>query len=181
MRPPPVKWRPLLGWAVLTAVLGAAVVVEDLTRARGDDPVQARQRPGILIPAAEARLGAVVGDETPARGRRTVVFFIRDGGYDELVEALRGGAAADLADLDPPADIVVAVPRFPSESLIVTGIARDPDGAIAAAYGMPTPVDGGRPVGYAVVDTAQRVRYATLDPGMTRRLDEVVTMARATP
>jgi hypothetical protein len=30
--------------------------------------------------------------------------------------------------------------------------------------GMPTPVDRGRPVGYAVVDPARQVRYATLDP-----------------
>jgi hypothetical protein len=29
---------------------------------------------------------------------------------------------------------------------------------------MPTPVDGGPPVGYAVVDPSRQVRYATLDP-----------------
>ena len=178
-------WRPrrraLLLWTLITGVLGLAVLVDQLRVAGGDDPVAGRQRPGILIPAAQARIGAVVGDDLPARGRRTVVFFIRDGGYQELVQALRAGAAEDLARLDPPADIVVVAPRRPTGSLIVTGIARDPDGRIAAAYGMPTPADGGRPVGYAAVDTAQRVRYATLDPGMTRRLDEVVTIARATP
>ncbi len=35
---------------------------------------------------------------------------------------------------------------------------------LAELVGMPTPVDGGRPVGYAVVDPRRQVRYATLDP-----------------
>ncbi len=35
---------------------------------------------------------------------------------------------------------------------------------LAELVGMPTPVDGGPPVGYAIVDPARQVRYATLDP-----------------
>ena len=38
---------------------------------------------------------------------------------------------------------------------------------------MPTPVDGRRPVGYAVVDPSRRVRYATLDPSYERNAFEV--------
>ncbi len=35
---------------------------------------------------------------------------------------------------------------------------------IADVVGLPTPKDGGPPIGYAVIDGRARVRYATLDP-----------------
>ena len=35
---------------------------------------------------------------------------------------------------------------------------------LARLVGMATPVDGKRPVGYAVIDASRTVRYATLDP-----------------
>ena len=38
---------------------------------------------------------------------------------------------------------------------------------------MPTPVDGMRPVGYAVVDASRTVRYATLDPVYEKNAFEV--------
>ena len=44
---------------------------------------------------------------------------------------------------------------------------------LADAVGMPTPVDGGLPVGYAVVDPSRTVRYATLDPAYLRNAFEV--------
>lgn len=171
----------LVLWAGLSVLLGGAVLAAELARSSLDDPVQARQRPGELFPAATSIHAAVVGDDLPQVGHRTVVFFIRDGGYGRLIEALSDGAGERLVDLEPTADIVVVVPHKPTGTPIVTGLARDPIGVLAAAYGMPTPRDGGPPVGYAIVDTQQRIRYATLDPGMTGRLGEVVTLARAAP
>jgi hypothetical protein len=46
-------------------------------------------------------------------------------------------------------------------------------GELARRVGMPTPVDGGLPVGYAVVDPSRTVRYATLDPEYARNAFEV--------
>jgi len=57
----------------------------------------------------------------------------------------------------------------------------DPRGVLAAAVGMPTPVDGGRPVGYAVVDGQRVVRYATLDPEYLSNAFEVATIVGAVP
>lgn len=48
--------------------------------------------------------------------------------------------------------------------LIVTVAGDGRAGPLAAAAGVPTPVDGGPPIGYAVVDADRLVRYATLDP-----------------
>jgi len=44
---------------------------------------------------------------------------------------------------------------------------------LARRIGMPTPVDGMRPVGYAVVDASRTVRYATLDPVYEKNAFEV--------
>ena len=61
-----------------------------------------------------------------------------------------------------------AVLRGPPQRLgaeLVVAVAGAPQAALLAdAVDMPTPVDGGPPVGYAVVDPDRTVRYATLDP-----------------
>ncbi len=44
---------------------------------------------------------------------------------------------------------------------------------------MPTPVDGGYPIGYAVIDAQARVRYTTLDPGYLSHDFAIATMAGA--
>ena len=44
---------------------------------------------------------------------------------------------------------------------------------------MPQPVDGGRPVGYAVVDSDRVVRYATLDPDYLSNAFEIETILGA--
>ena len=43
-------------------------------------------------------------------------------------------------------------------------VTADPRGRVADSLGLPRPVDGGPPVGYAIVDRQARVRYRTLDP-----------------
>ena len=54
------------------------------------------------------------------------------------------------------------------------------DGSVCRTYhGMPVPRDGGPPVGYAIVDPARRVRYATLDPDYVRNAFEVGVIAGA--
>jgi len=55
----------------------------------------------------------------------------------------------------------------------------DPEGRTAALYGMRVPADGGPPVGYAVVDAENRVRYRTLDPDPAGNTREVMTILRA--
>ncbi len=44
---------------------------------------------------------------------------------------------------------------------------------------MPVPTGGGPAVGYAIVDTALKVRYVTLDPAFTDHLDDVTTLLNA--
>ena len=55
--------------------------------------------------------------------------------------------------------------------VVVTGSQQA--SVLAAAVNMPIPVDGGPPVGYAVIDANRVVRYATLDPVYTRNSFEV--------
>jgi len=50
------------------------------------------------------------------------------------------------------------------------------NGGLAKRFGMPAPVDGGPPVGCALIDGAGRIRYRTLDPRGAGGLDEVATM-----
>jgi len=44
----------------------------------------------ILTPAADSPPAVEVADDSPTPGFRTVVFFLRDGQYPALVQALRG-------------------------------------------------------------------------------------------
>ena len=56
------------------------------------------------------------------------------------------------------------------ELVVRVGAAGD---ELARLVGMPAPVDGMRPVGYAVVDPSRTVRYATLDPVYEKNAFEV--------
>ena len=56
------------------------------------------------------------------------------------------------------------------ELVVRVGAAGD---ELAERIGMPRPVDGRRPVGYAVVDPSGTVRYATLDPVYPQNAFEV--------
>ena len=76
-----------------------------------------------------------------------------------------------------PADrkVLVVVQQGPGSASAVL----DPGGELGRAVGMPVPRDGGRPVGYAVIDSSRRVRYATLDPSWPANGFEVGTISRA--
>jgi hypothetical protein len=164
--PPP--WAPLAWFTVLA--LAVTGVVLALVRPPGplDQPDPAYQRDGLL------RDGPQVAAEVAGvrfGGRPVVLLFVRRA-PDE--QALRRW----LREVPDRADVRVVVPQGPAPDLPVEAVA-DERALLARAVAMPTPVDGGNPVGYAVVDSARAVRYATLDPEYLSNAFEVATMAGA--
>ena len=166
--PPVPAWAPLAGFGLLSAVL--ALVVVGFVRPPGplDQPDPAFQRDGLLrdgpvVPEAVA--GVLFGD------RSVVLLFEREA--PDAAE-LRAWAASVPRD----ADVRLVLPAPPPAPLPVSVVA-DPAGALAAAVALPTPVDGGRGVGYAVVDAGRVVRYSTLDPSWPGNGFEVATIAEA--
>jgi hypothetical protein len=158
-----------LAWfAVVAAVL--AFVVVALVRPPGplDDANPAYQRDGLLLsgPVVPER---VVG--VGFGGRPVVLLFVR--------EPPQAAALAEWAAAVPePAEVRVVLPAPTAQELPVPTIV-DPLNRLARVVQMPEPVDGGRPVGYAVVDSERVVRYATLDPYYLNNAFEVTTMAGA--
>lgn len=167
--------------ALVAVWVGAAVAFAGLLagaeRVRGplDDPDPARQRPGLLdlgplpIPAAQVVAGI------PAPGRRAVVFFERPERLDRLCRA--------LARHPLPADVDVALVLSAEGEPCASGVptVADPTATYARRFGLAAPRAGGPPVGYAVVDSAGRVRYRTLDPSVAQELAEVATIVAAVP
>jgi len=166
----------LLIW--LAAAVGLALLLGLARAAQGplDDPDPAWQRPGFLdagdLPAPAPRVTPAV----PAAGRPTVVFFERPNHLAQLCRAL---AASPLAQRAATA-VVVAGPGS-GRCDAATATVSDPDGTVAEAYSMPTPRDGGPPVGYAIIDRTGTIRYRTLDPAVADQLAEVSTMVAALP
>lgn len=148
---PPLRWFvPAAVAAVVGLVLTLVIVL--LVRPPGprDDPDPADQRNGLLLdgPVLPARAaGAEFG------GRPVVVLFDRDEPSGPAFERWRTTVADDGVTL-----------------LVRVGGAGD---ELARLVGMPVPVDGMRPVGYAVVDPSRKVRYATLDPVYEKNAFEV--------
>lgn len=163
------RWA-ALGWLVIAVLLSAGIFTEHATRSGPDDPKPARQRSGVLAPAARAPRAIPVSDELAATGRRAAILFIRPKQYDQMFLVL--GPQPLPADVDG----ALVVPAKPQSKLVPTPIACDADGTLARAYRMPRPRDGGPPVGYALVDSAGRVRYSTLVPGVADHVREVRTM-----
>ena len=158
------------GWLVIAVLLASATFLEQATRSELDDPDPARQRTGVLVPAAGAPPAILVSDDLPAAGRRAAILFVRPAQYDLMFEVL--GAQP----LPPDVDVALVLPAPPQSKLVPAPVAFDVTRALARAYRMPQPADGGPPVGYALVDSRGRVRYSTLDPGVAGHLREVRTM-----
>ena len=168
LRPPLPAWAPLAWFAALAAALTFVVVA--LVRPPGplDDADPAYQRDGLLLSGPivpEQVIGVDFG------GRPVVLLFVREVPQgDELAQWLTA--------VPDGADVRVVVPQ-PTTSELPAPIVVDPLNKLADAVDMPQPVDGGRPVGYAVVDSDRVVRYATLDPSYLANSFEVTTIVGA--
>lgn len=104
-------------------------------------------------------------------GRPVVLLFVR--------EPREPDAVAEWARSVPDrADVYIVVPQPAADDLPLPTVV-DPLNALADAVDMPTPVDGGQPVGYAVVSSQRVVRYATLDPEYLANAFEVDTIVGA--
>lgn len=143
-RKPPLWWGVPVVFGLATAVI-LTIVILVVVRPPGplDDPVQARQRDGLLSQGAvlpDSLAGVAFG------GSVVVVLFERSqpsgAAYKQWRDDVTGGSVR----------LAVVLAGTPS--------AAD----LARAVDMPVPVDGGPPVGYAVVDADSRVRFSTLDP-----------------
>lgn len=151
--PPPLRWwLPGLVFAVAAVVL--TLVIALVVRGPGprDDPDPAGQRDGLLLhgPRLPPEVGGV-----RFGARSVVVLFERRAPGGPQFERWRAEVA------DGGVDLVVAVAGSEQAALL------------ADAVSIPTPVDGGPPVGYAVVDATRTVRYSTLDPAYLRNAFEV--------
>ncbi|MGQ0803280.1 MAG: hypothetical protein ACT4PI_05395 [Actinomycetota bacterium] len=170
----PTRLSLAMVWVGAAVLLGSLLFVADAAEGPLDDPDQAHQRPGFLdegdLPVAAPDLpGDALED-----GRPAVVFFERPRRLETLCDALAGD------DLDRRAEIVVIVSGEDGECEGARSV-DDPNGELAAAFGLREPSDGGPPVGYAVVDSDGRVRYRTLDPQAADDLEEVETIVKAVP
>ncbi len=167
-RPPLPSWAPLVWFAGLAAALTFVVVA--LVRPPGplDDPDVAYQRDGLLLD------GLVVPPQVAgvSFGERPVVLLFER--QEPEAERLADWAS-EVAD---GAETVLVLPQGPAVGVPLRTVI-DPSGALAGAVGMTVPVDGGRPVGYAVVDSERVVRYATLDPEYLTNSFEVATITGA--
>lgn len=83
-----------------------------------------------------------------------------------------------LSSVPDTARVLLVLPE-PTTADLPVDVLADPVQQIADALRMPAPVDGGYPIGYAVVDADRRLRYATLDPRYLENAFEVDTIVRA--
>lgn len=173
LRPPLPAWASLAWFAALAAVLTVVVVV--LVRPPGplDQPDAAYQRDGLLLS------GPLVPDELAGvefGGRPVVLLFERD-----LPDP--SALAQWLAEVPDRAAVTLVLPEPAPRSLAhpQLELVVDPNGRLADAVDLPTPVDDGRGIGYAIVDSDLRVRYSTLDPAYLGNAFEVATILGAVP
>ncbi len=148
---PPLRWWvPAAVAAVVALVLTLVVVLVVRPPGPLDDPDPADQRDGLLRdgPVLPPDAGGVAFG-----GRTVVVLFDRDEPAGQPFEQWKATVADDGVEL-----------------VVRVGAAGD---ELARRVGMPTPVDGMHPVGYAVVDASRTVRYATLDPVYEKNAFEV--------
>jgi hypothetical protein len=153
-------------WLAVALSMGVALAVAEHQRNALKDPDQAWERTGLLL-AAKTYQAPSLG---VAPGRPVVVFFARSLSDRYLLHDL-----ADQSDLASMAALVVVTPDG-SRPLIETSIQRfvsDGDGSLATAAGLHRPIDGGYPVGYALIDSDGYLRFRTLDPGFEQRSWEI--------
>ncbi len=160
--------RALVLWLCVAISAGVALAAIHVPRSPLDDPHPGQQRPGYLDAVGERRDAPLVTISRPARGRLSVIFFVRVAQQQPLRAALEKPRA-----LPAGVDVFLVGGRPDlTEGGSITSI-TDGDSALARAYDMPVSRDGGYPVGYAIVGPDGTIRYRTLDPQVTARLAEV--------
>lgn len=155
-------------WLSTALVMGALLGLAEGRRNPLNDPDQAWQRTGVLLPA-RSEPAPVIGS-SHSLGRRRVIVFARSLKGRHLFPDL-----ADQSDLTGDADLVV-VTLDGSRPMIEWGIddfLTDRDGSLANAFRFRSPIDGEYPVGYTLIDGEGFIRYRTLDPGFDRRAWEI--------
>lgn len=157
--PPLPPWVPVAAWLAGAALL--AYVVLAVVPAPGplDDPDQADQRTGFLIPREDARRLPPISGGLRFGARPTLLLF------DRRTPGRR-----------PLQKIISELPRGTTMTLVLAGTKR---AGLARLVGMPRPRDGGYPVGYAIVDRERLVRYVTLDPTYLEHGLEIATVVEA--
>jgi hypothetical protein len=157
--PPPLPWwSPAVVFAVAAVVLSVLVIAFGTNNGPLDDPNQAFQRDGALHNGSQlpARIGDVDFGESSV-----VVLFVRRQPPGQTLAKWSAGVTRTGSR------VVVAVAGRPGTS------------GLREALGMRSPIDGGPPVGYAIVDKSGRVRYATLDPAYLDHSSEVELLTAA--
>lgn len=163
--PPVGAVTPWLWLLSLLAVL--SVVVIALVRPPGplDQADLAYQRDGLLDdgPVVEQDVAGVrLGD------RVVVLVFDRQAPSPQALRRWTG-------ELTDGRDVRLVLPAPAPGSPVPVVV--DPAGRLARAVDLPTPNDGGRGIGYAVIDASRTVRYSTLDPAWLSNAFEVATIA----
>ncbi|MDF0668469.1 MAG: hypothetical protein P0119_20665 [Nitrospira sp.] len=155
-------------WMAVALLFAGLLGLAEYQRNPLNDPDQAQQRTGVLLPPRQG-----LAPKVPAMSftdRPTVIIFDRDLTGRHLFHDL-----ADQSDLTRNAELVV-VTHDGSRPIIEARIDRvlvDPDEAVAGAFELRRPIDGGYPVGYVLVDSSGFIRFRTLDPGYDRRAWEI--------
>ena len=165
----------LVLWLTVGAVLGALLFIAERSRSPKDDPDPAWQRPGFLSPPRPAPR---VDGAFPRAGTPLAVIFVRSAKGQSLFHDL--SLQGDLTALGDVV-IVTADGSTPAIRSGIASVVHDPRGQLARSFGLRIPRDGGYPVGYALVDRAGMLRYATLDPhciGMGQN-EEIIALMRA--
>jgi len=155
-------------WGAVTLLLGGLLGFAEYQRNPLNDPDQAQQRTGVLLPTRLERASRI--PTLNITGQPVVIIFDRTLTGRHLFHDL-----ADQSDLTKHAELVVVTPDG-SRPVIEAGIDHlltDQDEAIAHAFDLRKPIDGGYPVGYVLVDPSGFVRFRTLDPGYDKRAWEI--------
>jgi hypothetical protein len=162
-------------WLAVAIFMGVLLGLAEWRRNALNDPDQAWQRTGILLPAQTYE---ALTELEPRPGHRAIIFFARN-----LTDRYLFQDLADQSDLMGAADLIVVTPDG-SRPVIENGIwryVRDTNGSLASAMGLHRPIDDGPPVGYVLVDSHGYVRYRTLDPGFGQRAWEIKLLLRGLP